>query len=401
MYPMQNNLKLDLDPGILPTTQQERLLKSAIWSGEAATAIWKEWKQFAGSERPDTSSERLFPLVYRNLSAQLPQDRSLQNLRSFYQTTWYRNQMLFKNAEKILKAFSEARIPVLLLKGAPLTLLYYKSFGVRPMDDVDVLVRRENAQKAASLLLELGFIPKDYSWLSALANPWFYDSRHAQNFVGQDCEIDLHWHVFPYTKKAEDDALFWNAAEKIQFRNLELFAMHPADLLLHVCVHGANWYSTPILRWAADAAQIIKKCERNFDWSRMIAQAERYQVSLALHHALSYLRFNLELGIPEDVLVGLNSSPSVPSERILFWATSRFPGPAQKAIFLGTSHFRNFHHRNLSEMFHSVGAFHQYLRYRWGCEQPWLIPFHALTKSVKHAWVVLKRAFRKQGIYAK
>jgi len=43
-----------------------------------------------------------------------------------------------------------------------LTLLHYKDYGIRPMNDIDILVHPEYAEQAVYLLREAGWIPIDF-----------------------------------------------------------------------------------------------------------------------------------------------------------------------------------------------------------------------------------------------
>jgi len=71
-----------------------------------------------------------------------------------------------------------------------LTLLYYRDYGLRPMEDFGVLVKTEQASAAIDLLRELGWKPK----LKLLEQHTSY--KHAAEFTNNDSqEIDLHWNL--------------------------------------------------------------------------------------------------------------------------------------------------------------------------------------------------------------
>ena len=56
-----------LDLGLLPTKEQELLLKAALLKGEEAIKAWHEWKTCVDIEFIDHGSNRLLPLLYFNL----------------------------------------------------------------------------------------------------------------------------------------------------------------------------------------------------------------------------------------------------------------------------------------------------------------------------------------------
>ncbi len=53
---------------------------------------------------------------------------------------------------EIVRWFNEADVPVMLLKGAALNLTVYPRPDLRPMSDLDLLVRPGDAERALSLL---------------------------------------------------------------------------------------------------------------------------------------------------------------------------------------------------------------------------------------------------------
>ena len=79
-------------------------------------------------------------------------------------------------------------IETMLLKGAALLILFYKDAGLRPMTDVDLLVRRDQANRAIQLLTSLGWKSK-YSSPEALIP--FEQAGEFRN--GDNQSLDLHW----------------------------------------------------------------------------------------------------------------------------------------------------------------------------------------------------------------
>src|SRR5690606_26825474 len=131
-------------------------------------------------------STTFFPLVYRNLPGL--SSRPIQICKSVYRHTWSRNQMLFSRGKEALKALQAASIPAALLKGAAMTLGYYRDLGLRALGDIDILVPFAEAQKALELLIGLGFRPK--------GAPLFNRSHALLLEDGKGNALDLHWRLF-------------------------------------------------------------------------------------------------------------------------------------------------------------------------------------------------------------
>jgi hypothetical protein len=101
----------------------------------------------------------LAPLLYahaRSAGVQLPLavKRKLQGLHLRHH---HANQVRTGVLRDILSAYHAAGVPVLVLKGAALAHTVYPEPGLRPMSDLDILVREGDLCRAQSLLTGLGF----------------------------------------------------------------------------------------------------------------------------------------------------------------------------------------------------------------------------------------------------
>lgn len=90
---------------------------------------------------------RVAPLLYRQLkkleASDVPSE-IMQELRTYYLRTAARNMDFYRQMSAILQCFQSENIPVIPLKGLYLAEHVYRNIGVRPMGDVDVLVRQED-----------------------------------------------------------------------------------------------------------------------------------------------------------------------------------------------------------------------------------------------------------------
>lgn len=251
---------LNNHPNCWPTRRQELLLKASLLQGAGAVCAWEEWKSGVDFERLDPGSERLLPLLYHNLNKQ---DPITDGLKRTYLQTWYKNQILFHKAGALLTAFHNAGIPTMMLKGAALTLLYYKNYGLRPMGDIDVLVPTNRAVEAISLL-------KEMNWTTNAESPERLISLvHGMDFHNASGQsIDLHWHVIHECRQEDADDDFWESAVSVKIENVQTLALCPADQLLHVFAHGVRWSEVPPFRWVADAMTVINSSQSEVDWNR-------------------------------------------------------------------------------------------------------------------------------------
>lgn len=314
---------------MFPTASQELLLRSALLSGETAISAWQEWKGHTDLDTDvDVGTYRLFPLVYKNLQALGVEDAWMGKLKGIYRLTWYKNQSLFHSAAAIIKTFHDAQIQTLILKGAPLILCYYQDYGVRPMNDFDILVPVDKRDDALDLLLELGWEPIQSHWKDLSKERRIL--RHAWGLVNpQGQSIDLHWHVFSLVLDEEADIPSWETSIPISFLDVKTRTLNPTNMLLHVCVHGGQWDISSSIRWIADAFFVLSKARSEINWDQLLEQAVKKRLVVPLRHALYFLRDRFNAPIPEETLSRLSQIKTSTTDEKLFHVL------ANKPTFLG------------------------------------------------------------------
>jgi hypothetical protein len=375
------------DGGFWPTRHQELALRAALLKGNEAIDAWRDWRASVDIDKLDPGSYRLLPLVYQNLRAHGVKDTLMSRLKGIYRLTWYENQMSFHNMAALLRSFHQAGIQTMILKGAALTLLHYRDYGLRPMGDFDVLVRTEQASAAIALLTKLGWRPKQGS--SAALNEECFSVRHGNGFEdAAGRQFDLHWHLlieccYPH---ADDD--YWDGAVPIELHDVSTCALNPTDQLLHVCVHGARWNRVPPLRWLADAMTVIGASQSEIDWDRLMAQAQKRRLVLPLKDTLIYLRDVLGAPIPKSVLQSIQAMPISRQEHI------EYKIQARRAKLWGRLSLHWFHHlrqtRHLGPL-QRLAGFPVFLQHTWGVNRLWQLPYHAVLKGMQEVWAVTAR----------
>ncbi|WP_428658458.1 nucleotidyltransferase family protein [Runella sp.] len=282
------------------------LLKAALFAPPEAHHYWMLWKRHWQLENVtkeeakytvfiniDGDSQRILPLIYRNLEH--TQDPLLPALRDAYRNTWMRNQKLLHRAQKVIQTCNEAGISTMLLKGIPMSLHYYKDIGVRPMGDVDILVPWEELEPAIEILKKFGNNP----------DPIEFKYKHLIHavhcFDEGGIDIDLHWHAFFFQYYTDECVL-----KKSEFRQTfaltgsdQTFILSDSFQLFHTIIHGTIG-GIPSIRWIPDAFTILKT-SNSIDFKAIIKYAEERNVQFALHVGLLFLsnQFGFDFIVPE------------------------------------------------------------------------------------------------------
>ncbi len=135
---------------------------SLIISGRLQELDWdtfspEDWHLLANK----AEEEGVGPLVYWSLSksgkfSSLPElARNL--LRAMYSSTWMHNQKIFKELEVLARLFHQADIPVVVLKGVCFALTIYPDIGLRPMQDMDLLIPAVKISQAVQIATSCGY----------------------------------------------------------------------------------------------------------------------------------------------------------------------------------------------------------------------------------------------------
>lgn len=85
----------------------------------------------------------------------------MEFFRQGYYENLARNLTLFQELRRILQALNNGRIKVMVLKGASLAETVYKNPVLRPMSDLDLLIREKNLGEVERKLLDLGYSPAE------------------------------------------------------------------------------------------------------------------------------------------------------------------------------------------------------------------------------------------------
>ncbi|WP_017718249.1 nucleotidyltransferase domain-containing protein [Kamptonema formosum] len=379
MEEWQMNTKENLG-GYKPTHQQGLLLRAALLQGEDALAAWEEWKAGVDIQRLDAGSYRLLPLLYRNLSLHEVNDPLMATFKGVYRNTWCKNQLLFNKVSDVLRAFHEAGIQTMLLKGAALTINYYRDYGLRPMSDFDILVPTADALAAMKLLRELG-------WEADAEPPERYiDILHAMPFK-KDLSgggIDLHWHVLHQCLQENADEDFWKGAISAKLDDLSAHVLNPTDQLFHVCVHGWLGDIFPTIRWVADAMTVINSSPDAIDWHRLVAQAEKRQLVLRLKDTLPILRDLLDAPVPLSIIQDIEKLPIAAIERLEYNSS---PGRLMRGFGSLPMIYTSYLRRSMNDGRFNLLGLARYLQYYLGLEHLWQLPFDVIKRGIRRIWI--------------
>ncbi len=251
---------------------------------------------------------RVAPLVYPVLRRlELPSDAqpALEVLRRVYVATAARNAVLFGALRTVLEALSEERVPVIVLKGAALAETVYPDRAMRPMSDIDLLIRKEDLEGAERQLRRVGYEvahdPETREELRSRHHHWVFRSARP-GAVG--IPIELHWNLDPPGGPVAWDvgALFERATPVPPAGALVL---GPEDLLLHLGLHLCRHRFNGGVIALCDIAAVVAHYEGRLDWAKIQALAVKSGASEYLSVPLQLAAELMGAGVPRTALASL------------------------------------------------------------------------------------------------
>lgn len=283
-----------------PSPSRDGLLLSALAPRAVAIAAWRRWETSCVDPDDDPVAARWLPLIGQHLDQSDLSERSRRWLDGARRGTWAANMRLWIATEPALDRLESAGIEWILLKGAALAWTVYDSAALRPIGDVDVLVRPEAADSAAALLEGEGWRSVHRARSSDLGH------LHGINYTRAPYgALDLHRYALRECCWPDADVGFWQRSVPTTIGDRPVRVLSSADQLLHVCVHGLRWNPVHSSHWVADAARIIAHAGTAIHWPALVAEARRRDLAFQVREALDFVRRVAAAPVPDAVLSAL------------------------------------------------------------------------------------------------
>jgi len=219
-------------------------------------------------------------LVTSGLGEQVPEP-FLERMNQIYNNTLYRNVIFSAELENVMSKFSQHGIATITLKGAVLAEQLYGNPGLRPMVDMDILVKPEEIPLASSLLLEMGYkqsVPS-LGWDHHFHEAPFYKQAQFPLF------IELHWNLDDTKLVAVPQEEIWRRAQPLQIQGVTTRGLSPEDNLLFLSNHLIK-QENHLLKSLCDITELIKKYDDVLDWSYIVQSAHSWGIKTSVYYCL-------------------------------------------------------------------------------------------------------------------
>ena len=212
-----------------------------------------------------------------------------------------------------------AQIDFMLLKGAALIAAYYESPALRPMNDIDILVKRADAERAFQLLQSLGWhTDRNRDFQRA------FHTLHSISLTQADqVDFDLHWNVIYQVAWEGSEQAYWEETETALLGDHSVSILKPEMQVLHNIAHGLRFNTLSAIRWIPDVMLILEKRKDQLDWNHLLNLAKERRLVYSLRYGLTLLADEFKAEIPQSFLENLQAMPVSKAERKLHAAMNQ------------------------------------------------------------------------------
>ena len=207
------------------------------------------------------------------------------------------NLLLLARADEALDRLAAAGVTPIALKGLDLLERVYPGVDLRTMDDVDLLVRREELGAALAALEAGGFaLPPE-----PVRTHYVRSSHHLplESPGPQPVDFELHWNLVQERRYRVDPGELFERAQPFELDGRRLLRLDDADLAAHLLLHHFTHYFDRRLKWAIDL-ELVNRREA-LDWEAVVGRLGAWGATVAGGAAVRHLRKTVPQVVPPAV----------------------------------------------------------------------------------------------------
>ncbi len=328
------------------------------------------------------ATHRMSGLLYEFLRRPGTADRVspevLQRLKQEVNNTAGRNLVLWQELVPVLKACATQRLRCVPLRGVAVASWLHPDPILRPMDDLDVLVPREDLPAFLRLLNALGYEQVDHR--ADFAEAFYYS---LELVTPRGVLVEPHWTVaYPPFCRHFDMAPIWDRASQHVCLDVDAWTLDHTDLVLHLCLHLAHKRTMAPFLWWAELDHGARQAA--VDWDRLGRQASDSGQGPLVADVLRTLRHICATPLPKSALDSRQGAPRSVTDRVL--TDSTLIGREQFATLLSLPGFRLKARYALGLLLPSPS----FMRQRYGISRPAALCLYYPIRVAHLLWEGLK-----------
>lgn len=261
------------------------------------------------------SYHELSPSAYillKRFPALLPREEFWFLKQQFYSNI-LRLSLLEQELVRILRDFNEHGIIALPLKGSHFLLdagIYADKAYLRPMSDIDILVKKSDYHKAQVILESRGYLKepwgrKEEYW----RNKNYHLAFSKKNRDRISYTVEVHWDLdYPRDSRFFSLPRLWEKVIKTQRQGGYFFLSSPEDTLLSLALHQRRFGKMLLLKSACDVALLLLRHADTLDWDYLLREAREARMRTVLYFVLLQAETLFNIQMPNSALRAMGVS---------------------------------------------------------------------------------------------
>ena len=281
------------------------------------------WEYFANLATMHGVSALAFDNLEKNGLIKFVPTETAGRLKAAMLKSIGRNVFLTEAITEVLRLLNENDIKTVLLKGMALEKSIYGNRGLRQMNDVDILIQREQCLKARNILIHNGFVSLP---VKSVFHRIILDhiGKHLPSLLKNGASIEIHHGLFTESLHSLTTRLY-NESKEISVNGEKAFLPQPMLFFLylvrHLEKHELNNESQ--LRLYTDLVTMIEKHSDeiiNYNLLALASHSDMDQIIAGHLHALREFWSMQFPGWLDEFIEKWN--PSGTTERFMFFLRS-------------------------------------------------------------------------------
>ncbi|MFC2119098.1 nucleotidyltransferase family protein [Bacteroidota bacterium] len=226
---------------------------------------------------------------------------NIKPLENIYCQTIAANSNKIFVCEKLVKFANTKNLPVIPLKGIFLAPHIYKDIGLRPMSDIDILVKKQHLEFFEKYLFNSGF--EKTTHIKSKYIDEFNFLHHLPAYVKKDIIIEIHYRLGS-TPIDFNNSLnnIWDRSQLLRKDNLKFYSFTAEDLLIYQCYHTYKHFKSGKLRLChfCDIPKILNHYTNTINWSVLHHLSDSYNLLPALKNIFGICNTYFGTRLPDE-----------------------------------------------------------------------------------------------------
>lgn len=274
-------------------------------SAEEAPLPWhdfslSDWMEFACAAQ----FEKVAPLLYYRFRQSSWPVGMPEGVRTFLTKEFYGaaagSSLMFGELERVLSRLEANGVEAILLKGAALALTVYPDPALRPMGDIDLLIRPSDLRAAVDALEAMGYEPENPPMRRGLEYLFFFETNFRGGYRSL-LRFELHWNLMggEGSRYRPNIDWFWEQTRAIRVGKASALILSPTAHLLYAAVHASMKHGGDSARllWLYDLHLIVERCP-DVDWRDLLDKAQAFHWAPAVRAVLAEVSQVFSTSIP-------------------------------------------------------------------------------------------------------